>query len=123
LSVVLDTSVLIDHLRASAPATAYLAGLGERPACSEISRIEVLQGLRAAEKRAAVRLFTLVEWVPVTEEIARRAGELGRKWRRSHPGIGVADLAIAATAEQLDATLATGNLKRFPMFKKLRAPY
>jgi predicted nucleic acid-binding protein len=55
--------------------------------------------------------------------VARRAGELGRRWRRSHPGIGVADLAIAATVEQVDATLATRNLKHFPMFKNLRPPY
>jgi predicted nucleic acid-binding protein len=123
LSVVLDTSVLVDHLRASAAATEYLAGLESRPACSEISRIEVLQGLRSAEKRAASHLFALIEWVPVTEAIAQLAGELGRKWRRSHPGIGVADLAIAATAVQLDAGLATRNLKHFPMFKGLRAPY
>lgn len=71
----------------------------------------------------ALRLFALIEWVPVTEPIAQRAGELGRKWRRSHPGIGVADLAIAATAERLDATLATRNLKHFPMFRDLRVPY
>lgn len=123
MNVVLDTSVLVDHLRASTPASEYLAGLEGRPACSEISRIEVLQGLRSAERQAAARLFALIEWVPVTEAIAQRAGELGRKWRRSHPGIGVADLAIAATAEQLDATLATQNLKHFPMFKSLRTPY
>lgn len=123
MSVVLDTSVLVDHLRASTPATGYLAALEDRPACSEISRIEVLQGLRSAERQAAARLFALIEWVPVTEGIAQRAGELGRKWRRSHPGIGVADLAIAATAEQLDAALATRNLKHFPMFKGLRRPY
>lgn len=123
MSVIIDTSVLVDHLRASDPATEYLAGLEDRPACSEISRIEVLQGLRSAERQAAGRLFALIEWVPVSEPIARRAGELGRRWRRSHPGIGVADLAIAATALQLEASLATRNLKHFPMFKGLRAPY
>ena len=123
MSVILDTSVLIDHLRASAAATEYLADLDGRPSCSEISRIEVIQGLRSAERKAADKLFALIAWVPVTETIARRAGELGRKWRRSHPGIGVADLAIAATAEQLDVPLATCNVKHFPMFKGLRTPY
>lgn len=59
----------------------------------------------------------------MSEAVARRAGELGRQWRRSHPGIGVADLAIAATAEEIDAELATRNLKHFPMFEGLRAPY
>jgi len=123
LSVVLDTSVLVDHLRDSAPATEYLASLPDRPWCSEISRIEVIQGLRSSERKAADRLFALIAWVPVSEAAARRAGELGRRWRRSHPGIGVADLAIAATAEQVDASLATLNLKHFPMFEGLRAPY
>ena len=123
MRVVLDTSVLVDHLRASAAATEYLAGLERQPVCSEISRIEVMQGLRSEERHAAASLFALISWVPVDEAVARRAGELGRKWRRSHPGIGVADLAIAATAEHLEATLATRNLKHFPMFKGLRAPY
>lgn len=123
MSVVLDTSVLVDHLRSSSPATEYLASLDERPSCSEISRIEVIQGLRSSERGAADRLFAVIAWIPVNEAVARRAGDLGRQWRRSHPGIGVADLAIAATAEQIDATLATRNLKHFPMFKGLSAPY
>jgi predicted nucleic acid-binding protein len=123
LTIVLDTSVLIDHLRASASATRFLASLNDRPSCSEISRIEVVQGLRSSERRAADKLFALVAWIPVSEVVARRAGELGRQWRRSHPGIGVADLAIAATAQELDAGLATRNLKYFPMFEDLRTPY
>jgi predicted nucleic acid-binding protein len=123
LRVVLDTSVLIDHLRAATPATEYLASLEGRPVCSEISRIEVIQGLGSAERSAAEGLFALIDWIPINEAVARRAGELGRRWRRSHPGIGVADLAIAATAEQIEATVATRNLKHFPMFGDLRAPY
>jgi len=123
LRVVLDTSVLVDHLRAATPAAEYLASLEDRPSCSEISRIEAIQGLRSAERRAAEGLFALIDWVPVSEAIARRAGELGRRWRRSHPGIGVADLAIAATAEHIEAVVATRNLKHFPMFSDLRAPY
>ena len=123
MSVVLDTGILVDHLRVSAAATEYLAALDERPMCSEITRIEVIQGLRSSERSAADKLFALIAWVPVSEAVARRAGDLGRHWRRSHPGIGVADLAIAATAEQIDVPLATLNLKHFPMFKGLRAPY
>ena len=123
MTVVLDTSVLVDHLRSSRDAADYLAGLEDQPSCSEVSRIEVIQGLRSAERRAAEKLFALIEWVPVSEAVARRAGELGRRWRRSHPGIGVADLAIAATVEQVEGRLATRNLKHFPMFEDLRAPY
>ncbi|HEU5106351.1 MAG TPA: type II toxin-antitoxin system VapC family toxin [Solirubrobacterales bacterium] len=123
MTVVLDTTVLVDQLRGSEQAFEYLAGLEDRPVCSEISRIEVMQGLRSSERRVANRLFASAAWIPVDETLARRAGELGRRWRRSHPGIGVADLVIAATAEELDADLATQNLKHFPMFKNLHAPY
>lgn len=123
MNVVLDTSVLVDHLRGSTAATEYLASLDERPTCSEISRIEVIQGLRSAERKTAGELFELLSWVPVDENVARRAGALGRRWRQSHPGIGVADLAIAATAEEIEASLATRNVKHFPMFEGLRPPY
>jgi predicted nucleic acid-binding protein len=123
LSVVLDTGVLIDQLRGSEAAFEYLPSLNTRPTCSEITRIEVIQGLRSSERRAANRLFATVTWVPLDESVARRAGELGRRWRRSHPGIGVADFAIAATAEEIGAGLATRNLKHFPMFEDLRPPY
>jgi predicted nucleic acid-binding protein len=120
---VIDTSVLVDHLRALPSASEYMAALGEPPICSEVSRIEIIQGLRSAERRPAEALFALIDWVPVSEQIARRAGELGRRWRASHPGIGIADLAVAATAEHFSAPLATRNVKHFPMFAGLQAPY
>ncbi len=115
--------MLVDHLRMVGPATAFVIALEERPSCSEISRIEIIQGLRSSERHDAEELFELIEWVTVDEAIARRAGELGRRWRRSHQGIGVADLAVAATTEHLGASLATSNVKHFPMFPGLRAPY
>lgn len=123
MTVVLDTGVLIDQLRGSEAAFEFLASLKAQPVCSEVTRIEVIQGLRSSERRAANRVFATIGWVPVSESVARRAGELGRRWRRSHPGIGIADLTIAATAEELDAVVATNNVKHFPMFKGLEPPY
>ena len=123
VTVVLDTSVLIDHLRGSRGAAEFIAGLDGPPCCSEVTRIEILQGIRSSERRPTNRMFALIDWIPVDDSIASRAGELGRRWRRSHPGIDIADLAIAATAEAAEAELATSNLKHFPMFEGLRAPY
>jgi predicted nucleic acid-binding protein len=123
VTVVLDSSVLIDVLRGSHAAGEFIAGLGDPPSCSEVSRIEIVQGLRSSERRPAARLFAMVDWVPVDKAVAHRAGELGRKWRHSHPGIDLADLAIAATAEEIGAQLATRNVKHFPMFEGLHAPY
>lgn len=123
MSSVLDTTVLIDILRGHPNAVAYVLGLEEIGVCSEVTRIEVLRGLRSDERRAAERLFQQLRWVTVDEDVARTAGELGRKFHRSHAGIGVADLAIAATADLLALPLATTNVRHFPMFKHLRAPY
>lgn len=121
--IVLDTTVLIDHLRGYEPATQWLAGLPVVPHCSELSRVEILRGLRSAERRRAEQLLATLHWQPVTEQIARIAGEWGRRFRRSHDHIGVVDLIIAATAHHLDATLATSNVRHYPMFPGLEPPY
>jgi predicted nucleic acid-binding protein len=123
VSVVFDTSILIDILRADPAALDYVRSVPEVPKCSEVTRIEVARGLRSAERTSAERLFQTIRWVGLDEPIARRAGELGRRWDRHRPGISLADLVIAATAEQVDADLATTNVRHFPMFEALQRPY
>jgi predicted nucleic acid-binding protein len=123
VSALCDTSVIIDILRAHPPALAFAGALDEPPTCSEITRVEVLRGMRSAERRTTERLFGTIRWVGVDEAIARRAGDLGRTWRRSHQGIATADLIIAATADELGLELATLNVRHFPMFSRLRPPY
>lgn len=123
MSPVFDTSVVIDVLRGNAPALDYVLGLEEVPVCSEVTRVEVLRGLRSEERRFAERLFQQLRWMSVDEAVARQAGEFGRRFRRSHVGIGISDLIIAATAEQLGAELATTNVRHYPMFRGLRPHY
>ena len=123
MSIVFDTSILIDVLRGDAAALGYVRGVNDVPICSEVTRIEVARGLRSGERTSAEQLFRTLHWVPLDEPIARRAGELGRRWDRHRPGISLADLVVAATAEQVDAELATANLRHFPMFEDLQAPY
>lgn len=123
MTVLFDTSVVIDILRGAPPAIAYARTLSEPPTCSEITRVEVVRGLRSGERRATERLFGALRWVAVDESIARRAGELGRRYRRSHQGLATADLVIAATVEELGLDLATLNVRHFPMIQGLTAPY
>lgn len=123
MSRVLDTTVLIDIMRGHGAAVQFVLALEDVPVCSEVTRVEIIRGLRSEERRSAERLFRQLRWVPVDEVIARSAGELGRSLRRSHTGIGVADLIIAATAEEVGLPLATPNVRHFPMIKGLRAPY
>jgi predicted nucleic acid-binding protein len=123
VSTLFDTSIVIDMLRGFEPALSFGRMLEEPPTCSEITRVEILRGLRTAERSPTERLLAALRWVVVDEPIARRAGELGRTWRRSHQGIATADLIIAATAQELGLDLATLNTKHFPMFRGLRPPY
>jgi hypothetical protein len=123
MSVVFDTSVLIDILRNDPAALRYVRDVPEVPACSEVTRVEVMRGLRSTERTSAEQLFRTIRWLPVDEPTARRAGELGRRWDRHRAGISLADLIVAATTQQLDGELATTNVRHFPMFEGLEAPY
>ena len=121
--LLLDTSVLIDVLRGSAPEAGWLGSLGEVPSCSELTRAEVLRGVRSPERSRTDRLLGALRWVVVDEQISRRGGELGRRYRRSHQGLSIIDFLIAATAQLLDAELATANVRHYPMFPGLTPPY
>ena len=125
MTVLVDTSVLIDYLRGHPAAGALLEN--ERVAgvlhASEISRLEVLAGMRTAEEAQTRSLLSTLRWHSVDGEVAEKAGQLGRAWLPSHGGIDGSDLAIAATALLLDARLLTTNVRHFPMFSDLRSPY
>jgi len=122
----LDTSVIVDHLRGHDQATRLLeewVGLDESLAASELTRFELLAGVRPDEHDLIEGLFSVPDWVPVTEEISRRAGEFARSYRRSHSEIGAVDYLLAGTAQALGAELITTNVRHFPMFSGLRPPY
>jgi len=122
----LDTSVAVDHLRGREPAVELLTGLvedGEPLLASEVVRFELLAGVRPPEVEALEAFFSVLSWVPVGEEVARVAGELALRHRRSHSGIDDADYLIAATANLLEADLLTTNVRHFPMLAGLRPAY
>nr|WP_274637832.1 type II toxin-antitoxin system VapC family toxin [Microbacterium bovistercoris] len=125
MTVVVDTSILIDVLRGELAAAAVLrkARASGPLQASEVTRLEVLAGMRPREEGATRALFAAFTWHSVDERIAEIAGELGRQWLPGNRGIDSADLAIAATAVALDAGLLTRNVKHFPMFSGLSAPY
>jgi predicted nucleic acid-binding protein len=123
MTVLLDSDVLVDYLRGLPAAGRYIDGLTVTPTCSEVSRVEVLRGMRSQERRVTERFLATIRWVGVDEEISTLAGNLGRRFRRSHVALGVADLLIGATAERLELPLATLNVRHFPMFPSLEPAY
>jgi predicted nucleic acid-binding protein len=127
MRLVLDTSVLIDHLRGRPEAATEIIPRalerGDELWSAHVVRAEVLAGTRPVEETATRDLLGLISWVDVDESLSEEAGALGRRYLASHPGIEVTDLIVAALAQRLDAQLKTTNVKHFPMFKGLKPPY
>jgi predicted nucleic acid-binding protein len=76
---------------------------------------EVMRGIRAHERDTTVRLLRGLHLAP----LGRAAGTLAGDWRRDFASKGItlsqADCLIAAAAVGVQARLATGNPKDFPM--------
>lgn len=125
MTALVDTSVLIDYLRGHQGAAELLEReRAEAPLhASEITRLEVLAGMRVDEERATRSLLWSLIWHPLDADVAEEAGALGRRWLASHRGIDGADLAIAATAIRTGSRLLTCNVRHFPMFADLLVPY
>jgi predicted nucleic acid-binding protein len=120
-----DTDVLIEYLRGNPGADDLLAPAvraGEA-ACSVLARFELLAGMRSAERHATRSLLDAMINLPVTENVASRAGEMARTYRRSHGQISAVDYLIAATTELDGADLLTLNVRHFPMFDDLQPAF
>jgi predicted nucleic acid-binding protein len=124
--LVIDTSVLIDHLRGDERATGLLvelAGGDDELWSVAVVRTEILAGMRRGEERATLGLLDALEWQDVTIEVADRAGQLARRYLKSHPGVDTVDYLIAAATQLLGGRLLTQNTKHFPMFTGLKPAY
>ena len=116
-SLLIDTDVLIDHLRKEKQALRFLAAELEKNSLifvSVISRVEILAGIRKGEDAIVNSLFEILTPVNVDISIADRAGEYLRKYSRSH-SMGIGDALIAATSKEMSLTLITRNVKHYPM--------
>jgi predicted nucleic acid-binding protein len=123
MSVLLDTSVLVDVLRGKPEALAFVDRLAAPPALSVVTVAELRAGERSTRETGMVdRLIASYTIHDASLAIAERAGAYLRQYRKSHR-LDMADILIAATAAHHDLVLATLNLKHFPMFPHLAAPY
>jgi predicted nucleic acid-binding protein len=123
--LLLDSTVLIAFLKGAPGARDLMrpAIADGEAAASVLSRVEIEGGMRSGERSAVARLMDAVHLVPVSDPIAARAGQLFRRYRRSHQGIDVVDYVIAATADLAGAELATLNVTHFPMIAGLRPAF
>ena len=125
-SLLLDSDILIDHLRKIPNALEYLQmefDGGSLLFISVISRTEILSGVRKGEEGTIQSLFDLLIPVEVDTAIADRAGEYMKKFAKSH-SLTIGDAIIAATAREMSGILVTRNIKHYPMKDlKIIKPY
>lgn len=115
IDVLLDTTVLIDHLRGRHGARERIRALSHTPFVCAITIEEVWRGARPEEEPATSALFDALRVAPIGLEEGERAG----RWRREFAARGTTldqpDCLIAAAAASVGARLATGNPSDFPM--------
>jgi predicted nucleic acid-binding protein len=130
-TVLLDTTILIHLLRDNAEAETWmldLTGRGFGLAISCITVAELFAGVRPGEEAATEQLLSAFDCLPVTREIAEKAGWMRASQRRAGRTFALDDMMIAATAIQFGYPLVTDNrkdfevpeLELFPSFLKLR---
>ncbi len=116
-TILLDTTVIVDHLNGRRGRTAFLDGLidqGHVLACCVVNITEVYGGLRPSEETRTQLFIDSLECLPLTPAIARQAGLLRRDWRLKGHTLSHADVTIAAVAIANHSPLLTDNQKHFP---------
>ena len=117
-TILLDTSVILDHLNGRYGRTPFLDKLIEQGhvlACCPVNFTEVYAGIRPGEETRTDAFLNNLEFLPVTPEIARQAGLLRRDWRKAGQTLSYTDVTIAAVALAHRVPLLTDNRKHFPM--------
>ena len=115
--ILLDSDVLIEWLRGRQPVPSKIQSLFEQHAelfWTPVSVAEIFAGVRKGEEHDVEKLFVLLEGVPLTSEIGRRAGAYLKAFHKSH-GLQLGDALIAASATTEGLLLWTLNKRHYPM--------
>jgi predicted nucleic acid-binding protein len=116
--ILLDSSVIFDHLNGRFGRTEFLDELvrqGHVLACCAVNFTEVYAGLRPGEEDSTAIFLDSLECLPITPDIARQAGLLRRDWQKKGQTLSYTDVTIAAVALIGQVPLLTDNRKHFPM--------
>lgn len=118
MRLLLDTSVLIDVLRARSQRREFLAGLvrsGHTLATTALNVAELYAGMRAGEEAPTENFLDALECLEFAASAARVAGRLKNLWARKGRTLTLADTIVAAIAIENRCALLTDNAKDFPM--------
>ena len=115
--ILLDSDVIIAWLRGYeevAGAIVTLLGSGHNLLWTPVSIAEIFAGTRNAESKRIETLFLILETLPVSAAIGRRAGKYMQRYARSH-SVELRDALIGAAASESGLPLWTLNKKHYPM--------
>jgi predicted nucleic acid-binding protein len=117
LTLLLDTTVLIDALRDRPVAGRLreLRGADRVPWICAVNVDEVLRGTTAEDEAIVTRFLGGLQLAPLGRAEGERAGRWRRDFARKGVTLSQGDCLIAAAAVAVDARLITGNPKHFPM--------
>jgi predicted nucleic acid-binding protein len=114
----LDTTVLIAHLRGDGDVVAMILRLlreGHVLGTTCVNVAEVERGLLPKEPPVAGALLARLRFLDTGREAATRAGRYQREFARRGRTIHMADALIAGTARAHGAVVLTDNRRDFPM--------
>ncbi len=122
----IDSDILIDHLRGNNKATESIRDLHEQShpvVSSVVCEAEVFSNILKGETKQVDDLFRYIKAIPVDSETARLAGAYRQKYGKNNR-VEIPDALIAATAKLNNLTLVTRNKKHYPMSDvKVMVPY
>jgi predicted nucleic acid-binding protein len=113
----LDTDILIWHLRGRADIVKVVEQFAgkDRLYISAISRTEVVMGMLPKEEMITMEFLSSLSTCSVNKEVADKAGEYIRIFRKKGVIIEIPDALVSATAATNNLVLVTLNLKDYPM--------
>ena len=113
----LDTTIIIDHLRGDKKVNSYLEKIGQRgdiAGCCCINIAEIYSGMLEKEAEKTDRFINSLYYYEVTREISKVAGKLRQKYQKKGKTLATTDIIIGAAALIYDLILVTKNIKHYP---------
>lgn len=121
----LDSDILIEHLRGRQQAKTFIARLKQEGELlvSAMTVAELFAGARDQREEEAINtLLRQTSVITIDDRVAKRGGAFCAQYRHTH-GTSLSDALIAASTEVSKATLVTFNRRHFPMITNQQVPY
>lgn len=122
-SLVIDTNVFIEYLRAADKHKTILYSLPDDAALyiSAVTLYELYMGATTeAKKSDIVKLTEDITVLPFSDDVAIKAAEIYHELKKANQLIDFRDIFIGATCLVYDLPIKTTNTKHFSRFKNIK---